>query len=202
MNGDGSPRIILASGSPQRRELFDRLGIDYRSFVPGIEEIIHGDPREVVVANALLKARSGARPGLLTVGCDTEVVLEDLLFGKPEDPLRAHEYLAQLSGRTHVVLSGVAVIGPDGEEARTGVAETLVTLRSLTRGEIDAYVEAGEWRGRAGGYAIQGLGSALVESIEGDLSNVIGLPIPLLSDLAPELGLQFRGGSQEPGPGR
>lgn len=171
--------------------MLDRLGIEYRSVVPGVGEMAHGDPGEVVVANALLKARSGAEPGVLTIGCDTEVVLEGILLGKPGDPLRAHEYLAQLSGRTHVVLSGLAVIGPDGGEARTGVAETLVTFRSLTTEEIDAYVERGEWRGRAGGYAVQGVGSALVHSIEGDLSNVIGLPIPLLAGLAPELSLQY-----------
>lgn len=179
--------------------MLDRLGIEYRSVVPGVEEIAHGDPREVVLANALLKARSGAEPGALTIGCDTEVVLEGLLLGKPGDSLRAHEYLGQLSGRTHVVLSGLAVIGPDGGEARTGVAETLVTFRSLAREEIDAYVESGEWRGRAGGYAVQGVGSALVRSIEGDLSNVIGLPIPLLSGLAPELGLRHGRDDREGG---
>lgn len=180
--------------------MLDRLGIEHRSVVTGVEEITHGDPREVVLANALLKARSGAEARALTIGCDTEVVLEDLLLGKPGDPLRAHEYLAQLSGRTHLVLSGLAVIGPDGGEARTGVSETLVTLRALAKEEIDAYVEVGEWRGRAGGYAIQGVGSALVESIEGDLSNVIGLPIPLLSELAPELGL--RPGRDDEGAGQ
>ena len=193
MNQAGALRVLLASGSPQRREILDLLGVDYRAVVSGVEEIAHGDPEEVVVANALLKARAGAEPGFLTIGCDTEVALEGLLFGKPDDPLRAHEYLAQLSGRTHAVLSGLAVIGPDGGEARTGVAETLVTLRSLTRAEIDAYVETGEWRDRAGGYAIQGVGSALIESVEGDLSNVIGLPIPLLSELAPEIGLGSEG---------
>jgi len=191
VSGGAVPRVILASGSPQRREMLDRLGIDYRSVETGVEELAHGDPREVVLANALLKARAGAEPGVLTIGCDTEVAIEGLLLGKPGDPLRAHEYLAQLSGRTHLVLSGLAVIGPNGGEARTGVAETLVTFRSLAREEIDAYVAEGEWQGRAGGYAVQGVGSALVQTIEGDLSNVIGLPVPLLSRLAPELGLWF-----------
>lgn len=169
--------------------MLDRLGIDYRAETPEVEEIVHGDPAEVVVANALLKARSRALQGALTIGCDTEVVVEGHLLGKPRDSLRAHEYLAQLSGRTHIVLSGLALVGPDLDVARTGVAETRVTFRSLSKEEIGFYVESGEWQGRAGGYAVQGLGSALIESIQGDLSNVIGLPIPLLASLAPELEL-------------
>lgn len=171
--------------------MLERLGIAFESLETQVEELVDGEPKEVVVANALLKARAGAGRGGLTIGCDTEVVLDGRLLGKPRDASTAHEYLAQLSGRTHLVLSGLAVIAAAGEEARTGVAETLVTLRSLAGAEIDAYLEAGEWQGRAGGYAVQGLGAALVESIEGDLSNVIGLPVPLLSVLAPELGLRY-----------
>lgn len=170
--------------------MLERLGVRFAIAVPEVEEIVHGEPREVVLANALLKARSIAEPGNLTIGCDTEVVLDGRLLGKPGDALRAHEYVAQLSGRTHLVLSGLAVIGPGLEDVRTGVAETDVVFRELTREGVDAYVASGEWEGRAGGYAVQGAGSALVESIEGDLSNVIGLPVPLLADLAPELRIQ------------
>ena len=181
--------VLLASASPQRREILDRLGIEFSVVEPEVEELTQGEPEEVVLANALLKARARAREGALTIACDTEVALSGHLFGKPEDPLRAHEYLAQLSGLTHTVLSGLAVIGPDREEVRTGSEQTEVTFRELTREEIDAYVESGEWQGRAGGYAVQGLGSTLVSSIEGDLSNVIGLPVGLLARLAPELGI-------------
>lgn len=170
--------------------MLERLGVRFAISVPEVEEIVHGEPREVVLANALLKARSIAEPGNLTIGCDTEVVLDGRLLGKPGDALRAHEYVAQLSGRTHLVLSGLAVIGPGPEDVRTGIAETDVVFRELTREGVDAYVASGEWEGRAGGYAVQGAGSALVESIEGDLSNVIGLPVPLLADLAPELRIQ------------
>ncbi len=184
----GSP-VVLASGSPQRREILDRLGIEFSVVEPEVEEITHGEPEEVVLANALLKARARAREGALTIACDTEVALEGHLFGKPEDPLRAHEYLAQLSGRTHAVLSGLVVIGPGQEDVRTGVERTSVTFRELSKETIDSYVESGEWQGRAGGYAVQGLGSTLVGSIEGDLSNVIGLPVGLLARLAPELGI-------------
>ena len=179
--------VILASGSPQRREMLSRLGIEFEVRVSGAEEIVHGDPREVVLANALLKARSVARSGSIVIGCDTDVVLEDHLIGKPEDEIRAHEYLAQLSGRSHRVLSGLAVLGPADDQARTGVVESRVRFRNLDNREIERYLASGEWRGRAGGYAIQGRGSALVAAIEGDVANVIGLPVGLLLDLAPEL---------------
>lgn len=184
-------KVILASASPQRRELLDRLGIKFEVRASGIEEIIHGDPAEVVLANALLKARAvaGAAPGSLVIGCDTDVVLEDHVIGKPEDEIRAREYLAQLSGREHRVLSGLAVVGPGEERVRTGVAETRVRFRELGVREIDSYLASGEWRGRAGGYAIQGRGSALVAGVEGDIANVIGLPVGLMLDLAPELDL-------------
>ena len=184
---DESTEVVLASASPQRREMLERLGIEFSVEVSGVEEITHGDPKEVVLANALLKARSASRSGVLTIGCDTDVVIEGHLIGKPEDEMRAHEYLAQLSGRTHEVVSGLALLGPEDDRVRTGTVETRVTFRPLEVSEIDAYVATGEWRGRAGGYAIQGVGASLVERVEGDISNVIGLPIGLLLSLAPDL---------------
>ena len=184
---DESTEVVLASASPQRREMLQRLGIEFSVEIPGVEEITHGDPKEVVLANALLKARSASRAGVLTIGCDTDVVVEGHLIGKPEDEMRAHEYLAQLSGRTHEVVSGLALLGPEDDRVRTGTVETRVTFRPLEVSEIDAYVATGEWRGRAGGYAIQGVGASLVERVEGDISNVIGLPIGLLLSLAPDL---------------
>jgi septum formation protein len=184
---DESTEVVLASASPQRREMLERLGIEFSVEVSGVEEITHGDPKEVVLANALLKARSASRSGVLTIGCDTDVVVEGHLIGKPEDEMRAHEYLAQLSGRTHEVVSGLALLGPEDDRVRTGTVETRVTFRPLEVSEIDAYVATGEWRGRAGGYAIQGVGASLVERVEGDISNVIGLPIGLLLSLAPDL---------------
>jgi septum formation protein len=183
---DAAP-VILASASPQRREMLERLGLEFEVRPSGAEEIVHGDPHEVVLANALLKARSVARPGELVIGCDTDVVIEERLIGKPEDEVRAHEYLAQLSGRTHRVLSGLAVLGPDDGPDRTGVVESRVTFRELDNSEIERYLASGEWRGRAGGYAVQGRGSALVAAVEGDIANVIGLPVGLMLSLAPEL---------------
>ncbi len=167
--------------------MLERLGIEFEVRVSGAEEIIHGDPAEVVLANALLKARSVEGSGSIVIGCDTDVVLGEHLIGKPEDEVRAHEFLAQLSGRSHRVLSGLAVLGPAADQARTGVVESTVTFRELDNREIERYLSSGEWRGRAGGYAIQGRGSALIGSIEGDVANVIGLPVGLLLELAPEL---------------
>jgi septum formation protein len=181
--------VILASGSPQRREMLGRLGVEFEVRVSGVEEIVHGVPAEVVLANALLKARSVAVAGSIVIGCDTDVVIEEHLIGKPEDEVRAREYLAQLSGRTHRVLSGLAVLGPDEDQARTGVVESLVTFRDLDSSEVERYLASGEWRGRAGGYAVQGRGSSLIASVEGDIANVIGLPVGLLLELTPELDL-------------
>ncbi|MGB0120489.1 MAG: Maf family protein [Solirubrobacterales bacterium] len=179
--------IILASGSPQRREILERLGFQFEVRVSGVEEIVHGDPAEVVLANAMLKARAEAEPGSIVIGCDTDVVIENHIIGKPEDEVRAREYLAQLSGRQHHVFSGLAVIGPGVEQERHGVARSTVRFKDLSGDQIDRYLASGEWRGRAGGYAIQGRGSALVAGVEGDIANVIGLPVGLLLDLAPEL---------------
>lgn len=141
-----------------------------------------GDPAELVVANALAKARAGrelnAAPRVV-VGVDTDVVLGGVVLGKPADADGAERRLRDLAGRTHEVLSGVALIGPGGE--RTALERTLVSFRDLADHEVAAYVASGEWRDRAGGYAVQGLGSSLIARIDGDLSNVIGLPIPLLS---------------------
>jgi septum formation protein len=167
--------------------MLERLGVDFEVVVSGSEEIVHGDPGEVVVANALLKARSVARPGFLTIGADTDVVLEGHLIGKPEDEVRAREYLAQLSGREHAVLTGLAVIGSDPDRAGTALVETKVSFKDLSAAVIDRYLASGEWRDRAGGYAIQGLGSSLVASVEGDVSNVIGLPVAALIELIPNL---------------
>ena len=136
--------------------------------------------------NAERKARAGlalAGEGSapIVIGCDTDVVLEGSLLGKPDSADAARARLRALAGRRHEVISGVCVIGPAGE--RAGVESTGVSFRPLGEDEIEAYVATGEWRGRAGGYAVQGLGSSLIAGIEGDLSNVIGLPLPLVSRL-------------------
>jgi septum formation protein len=116
---------------------------------------------------------------------DTVVSLEGRLWGKPADEAAARETLAALSGRTHVVLSGVAVVSDAG--SLTACAATDVSFRALDPGLLDWYVAGGEWRERAGGYAIQGAGAALVQSISGDWTNVVGLPVATLLELLPGL---------------
>jgi septum formation protein len=177
--------LILASGSPQRKAILEQLGVDFRVEIPQVEEVVTGEPREVVVENALRKARDRARPGDLVLGADTAVVLERRIFGKPADALEAAGFLRALSKRTHEVMTGVALVDDGGERAE--VAVTRVRFRALAPAEVDWYLATGEWRGRAGGYAIQGRGAALVDSIAGDYWNVVGLPVPALLRLVPDL---------------
>ncbi len=152
--------------------------------VPGVEELTEGDPREVVMANALRKARAVPLVDRV-LGVDTAVVLEGRIFGKPRDAAEAERFLSALSGRTHEVMSGIALLAADGEASEVEV--TRVRMRTLDRGRLDWYLSTGEWAERAGGYAIQGRGAALVEAIEGDYTNVVGLPVPALLRLAPDL---------------
>lgn len=156
--------------------------------VPAVEELTDGDPAELVVENALRKARAGASKfadDALVLGVDTDVSIDGALLGKPLDDAGAAARLEQLSGRTHEVLSGLALVSAEGE--RSALVSTLVTFRALSEEEVGSYVASGEWRDRAGGYAVQGLGSALIERVDGDLSNVIGLPIPALSRMIADL---------------
>jgi nucleoside triphosphate pyrophosphatase len=131
-----------------------------------------------------MKARAIERDGYV-IACDTDVVLDGRALGKPADEAEAREYLDRMSARPHTVMSGLVVLA-DGEE-RCGLERTTVVFKELTDAEKERYVRFGEWRGRSGGYAVQALGSTLVERIEGSVSNVVGLPVGLLLDLAPEL---------------
>ena len=152
--------------------------------MPGVEELTGGDPGHEVLQNARMKARAVERDGVV-IACDTDVVLDGKALGKPADEVEAREYLDRMSGRPHTVMSGLVVL-VDGLE-RSGLERTTVVFKQLTEAEIDRYVRFGEWRGRSGGYAIQTLGSTLVERVEGSVSNVVGLPVGLLAELAPEL---------------
>ncbi|MDQ3934363.1 MAG: Maf family protein [Actinomycetota bacterium] len=176
--------LILASRSPQRRAILTQLGVDFEVVDPGVDELDRGDPREVVLENALRKARSVSAEGRV-LGVDTDVVLDGRVFGKPSDEGSAREALLALSARVHEVWSGIALI--EGGSERTSVAVTRVRFRALDDPVLDWYLASGEWRDRAGGYAIQGRGAALVESIDGDFWNVVGLPVPNLLELAPDL---------------
>jgi septum formation protein len=177
--------LILASGSPRRKAILEQLGVEFRVETPGVEELESGDPHDVVLQNALRKARAAARPGERVLAADTEVVLDGEVLGKPADAAAARALLRRLSGRDHEVMTGIAVLERDAE--RTAVATTRVRFRELDPADVDWYVAGGEWEGVAGGYMIQGKGAALVESIEGDYWNVVGLPVPALLGLVPDL---------------
>jgi nucleoside triphosphate pyrophosphatase len=155
--------------------------------VPEVEELDEGDPGDVVLENARRKAAAIASSDALVIGCDTDVSVDGSALGKPADEGAAREFLELLSGRSHEVLSGLALLGPEPGRARERVARSVVTFRTLGPADLDRYLASGEWWERAGGYAIQGLGATLVERVDGDLSNVIGLPLSLLLELAPEL---------------
>jgi septum formation protein len=182
-----APPLILASRSPQRRAILEQLAIPFEAVVPQYEEEPTGaDPVAEVERRAQGKARSvagsaGERPVL---GVDTEVVLDGRVYGKPADEAEAEAMLDELSGKTHEVISGLCLLTPGWEEVRHAV--TRVSFRALTPRELGLYVVSDEWRERAGGYAIQGLGGALVERIEGDYLNVVGLPAALLVNLLAE----------------
>jgi septum formation protein len=183
-----NPPLVLASASPQRREILGRLGVAFEVRPSHVAEIEQGDPAEVAAENALRKARAARRPETpeAVLGVDTLVTLGGEIYGKPADERQARATLEALSGATHRVLSGVALLLPGGAE-RTAVAATKVTFRTLSEELLAWYVDVGEWRDRSGGYAIQGKGSVLARSIDGDIQNVVGLPLGTLLDLYPEL---------------
>ena len=191
--------LVLASTSPQRRAILEQLRIPFEVVAPVYVE--HdppdADPVSLVRAHAEGKARSvhQEREGVVTLGVDTTVHLDSVVYGKASDRADAGRMLDALSERTHTVLSGLCLLGV-GPEAVVEHVFTRVTFRRLRADDLEAYLASGEWEGRAGAYAIQGLGGRLVEHIDGDYLNVVGLPGAVLVDLlarhAPEL-LQIGG---------
>lgn len=183
-----APPLLLASTSPQRKAILEQLHLPFDVVAPRYEEEWPeiADAVEVVRDHARAKARSvareaGERPVL---GVDTAVVLQGLIFGKPADAAEAGRMLEELGGKTHVVVSGLCLLAPGWEVVEHEA--TRVTFRDLTPRDLASYVAAGEWEGRAGAYAIQGRGAALVRGIEGDYLNVVGLPVALLVRLLME----------------
>ena len=183
-----SPPLLLASTSLQRKAILEQLHIPFDVVAPKYEEEmpLNAYPLQMVREHARAKARSVAdiaedRP---VVGVDTAVVLGGRIFGKPANSSDAEEMLEELGGKTHVVMSGLCLLTPGWEDVEHEA--TQVSFRELTPRELGTYVASGEWEGRAGGYAIQGRGAALVRAIEGDYLNVVGLPAALLIRLLAE----------------
>ena len=189
-SGGGRPALVLASSSPQRHALLRRLGVPFSVRVPETSELCSGDPLQLARENALRKARAALAPGVpeVVVGCDTLVALDGVIYGKPADERQARETLTALSGAEHEVISGLALLfGAEQGRERTAIARTGVAFRELSDELLAWYLATGEWRGRAGAYAIQGAGAALVRSVRGDYENVVGLPLASLLDLYPGL---------------
>ncbi len=190
------PEFVLASRSPRRRELLERAGYRFRVAVPPVSEpegsSRQAHPAQLAEALAYFKARSvqKGRPRRIVLGADTVVAGGGRVFGKASDAAAARKMLSALAGTRHSVTTGLALVLP-AAPAATGAGlrrllaseTTYVTMRDLCEEEIDGYVASGEWRGKAGSYAIQETADAFVEKIEGSFSNVVGLPLELLERL-------------------
>lgn len=197
------PRLVLASGSPRRRELLARLGVEFEVRPTETDEQpLPGEaPAALARRLALAKARAAARPGEIALGADTDVALDGEIFGKPRDAAEARRMLRRLAGRAHQVWSGVALVegGAEGREA-VEVVRSDVRFRELSDDEIAAYAASGEPLDRAGAYAIQGGAAPFVAELAGELDNVVGLPLAATARLLARFGLlpAARGVSRRP----
>jgi septum formation protein len=185
------PRLVLASASPRRLALLQQIGVapDEIKSADIDETPREGEtPRLYAERLALAKARAVAEPGVVTLGADTVVALGRRILPKAESEAEARACLTLLSGRAHRVLTAVAVIGADGS-ARERLAETRVSMKRLSKPELDSYIESGEWRGKAGGYAIQGIAGRYVIKLIGSYSAVVGLPLYETANLLASCGI-------------
>jgi septum formation protein len=184
--------VLLASASPQRHAILTQMRIPFRVIASDVDELSVGNPDFVAVENSRLKAAAvvdQARQNEMIVGVDTLVTLDGAIYGKPTDRDDAERMLRLLRGQTHTVVGGLTAIA--GGESRQLCARTRVTFRTFSDPFLTAYLDSEEWRGRAGGYAIQGSGAGLVAAIGGDYLNVVGFPLEqFLNEFGDELALQ------------
>lgn len=195
--------LILASGSPRRRELLTAMGLPFEVQASTVDEsLISADhPRTFAIRAAFAKARdvaSRVEHGRWVLGADTVVTRDLVLYGKPRDRQHAHEMLSILAGQSHQVITGIALVQAGGSTAHLNAAQTNVWFKSLTADQIADYVHTGEPMDKAGAYGIQGAGGALVSHIQGDYFNVVGLPCGLLATLLEEAGLEYRTAIPDP----
>jgi septum formation protein len=194
MARQGDPDLVLASASPRRRELLERLGLVLEIIPADADETTQPGElatdyvRRVAMAKcdtvfaSLAAANAAGDPAPAVLGADTTVVVDETILGKPADEQEARAMLARLAGRRHEVITGTSV--RFGARRIERVVTTLVAMRALQPAEVDAYVACGEWRGKAGGYAVQGIAAAFVTDLRGSVTNVIGLPVAeVLADL-------------------
>lgn len=203
MSSNDQPRVILASGSPRRSNLLTTLGIKFEVIVSDVDETIDGNPTPQEYVTGLAKQKAEAvlsrldasqKRTTLVIAADTIVVMDDQILGKPQDAEDARETLEKLSGRSHKVYTGVAVVALDTNgrtRIQTDLAVSDVFFRKLHSKEIAAYIKTGEPMDVAGSYALQGIASCFVERIEGCVTNIIGLPVPKVVSLLRENGLHI-----------
>lgn len=187
--------IILASASPRRKELLKRIGLKFKVDPSNYEENISSElePHELAKSLSLEKAKLVAEKHMnaLVIAADTFIVFEGKILGKPRTETEAKEMLETINGKPHSVITGFTIIDTENNKALSKAVETKVYIRKLSSNEIDAYVESKEPLDKAGAYAIQGLGSVIVEKIEGDYFNVIGLPLSALTESLKEFGVHI-----------
>jgi len=187
--------IILASASPRRKELLEKIGLKFEAEPSDYEEYLpsEGEPHELAKKLSLEKAERVARrhKKAIVIAADTFLVFRGKLLGKPRNEAEAKEMLKALNGTSHSVITGFSIVDKDNKKILTKSVETKIYLRKLTAKEIDAYVKSKEPLDKAGAYAIQGLGSVIVEKIEGDYFNVIGLPLSALAESLKEFGVRI-----------
>ncbi len=192
--GPLSGAVLLASGSPRRRQLLEMLGLPFQVVAPDVDERPRPEePPDVYVwrlARAKAAAVAARRPAELVLAADTTVVLDGEIFGKPASAPEAAGMLRRLQGKTHRVMTAVAVAR--GEQLEEGLDVTAVTFRPLTEAEIADYVATGEPMDKAGAYAIQGKGAALVAHVDGEFYGVMGLPLRLALELLERFGFRYR----------
>ena len=191
-----TPRLILASGSPRRSDVLAQLGLDHLVMPADVDESYLGGetPAEHVERLACAKATaiSAREPDALVIGGDTVVVDGERVLGKPADEAAAVDMLVSLAGRSHMVLSGIALAGPHG--IVSSVAETVVRFRAFSEDAARAYAATGEPLDKAGAYGIQGLGAALGEAIDGDYYSVMGFPVDAFGNVLVEAGWRYEFG--------
>lgn len=186
--------LVLASSSPRRQEILGRLGVHPLIEPADIDETpLSGEAAPAYVERlAVEKAATASRQGVVVLAADTAVVLDGVILGKPDDPAHAAEMLRSLSGRSHEVVSGVAVlVGNDQARAASAVERTVVTISALSDSRIAWYAGSGEPDDKAGAYGLQGAAGIFADRIDGSATNVIGLPLPLVDRLFAEVGLDL-----------
>jgi len=187
-------KIVLASTSERRKRLLERLGLPFEVVDPGeVVEVASGRPEEIVSMNSLAKAMrvAGDLEEGVVVGADTVVVKDGRILGKPQSPSEAEEMLKALRGTVHRVLTGISVVDVGSGRRESVVVETRIHMLPLSDDEVDRYVATGEPLGKAGGYAIQGLGALLVDEVHGCFYNVVGLPLSRLNSVLRSFGVRM-----------